>query len=290
MTVTYHNPFSLDPDRSAIWEMLVERDTKAFVAGDWSQVEGDFLPDAFFAVDGRMRCNPDSWRLGLSSLEQYRASWEEQSEAMRDLVANLESGLYEATTLRDIEVADGRALAHKKLDAQMRRKDGNTLSFHWQTLYMCRKIGDRWKITGFIGYLPSPMDGVVAGPAKELPQRAGQHATAGPYSPVLVVRPGSLVVTSGQGALAPDGSVVGGTVEEQTRATLENCAQQLDAAGCSFRDVFKVNVYLAEVTDWDAFNRVYSKVLPAPLPARTTVGTCLLDGLLVEIEMWAVRP
>jgi enamine deaminase RidA (YjgF/YER057c/UK114 family) len=287
---TYRNPFDLDVDRREIWEMVVERDTKAFVAGDWSLVEEDFLPDAFFAVDGRMRSNPDSWRLGLSSLEEYRASWLEQSEAMRDLVANLESGIYEVTTLRDIEVVQDRALAHKKLDGQMRRKDGGTLSLHWQTLYMCRKNNGRWKITGFIGYLPHPMGGVAPGPAKELPEQATQHDTAGPYSPVLVLRPASLAVISGQAALAQDGSVLGNGIEEQTRATLHNCARQLETAGCTFRDVFKVNVYLADPDDWEAFNGVYSSAFPHPLPVRTTVGARLLNGLLVEIEMWAVKP
>jgi len=27
----------------------------------------------------------------------------------------------------------------------------------WQTLYYCREHEARWKISGFIGYLPNPM-------------------------------------------------------------------------------------------------------------------------------------
>jgi hypothetical protein len=160
--IMYRTPFPADPDRAEIWDMLVERDTRAFVAGDWSLVAGDFLAESFFAVDGRLRSNPDSWRLGLGSLGEYRLSWLEQSEAMRDHVTDLEAGLLEATTLRDIEIEADRALAHKKFDGQVRRHDGGIVPLHWQSLYMCRKVAAGWKVTGFIGYLPNPMGGATA--------------------------------------------------------------------------------------------------------------------------------
>jgi|SRR5579875_15147 len=153
----YRNPFPADPDRGAIWDMLVERDIRAFVAGDWSQVAGDFLAESFFAVDGRGRANPDSWRLGLGSLDQYRLSWLEQSESMRGVADDLEGQLYDATTLRDIEIEGDRALAHKKFDGQVSRRDGEIMPMRWQTLYMCRRMGAEWKLAGFIGYLPNPM-------------------------------------------------------------------------------------------------------------------------------------
>lgn len=287
----YRNPFPADPDRAEIWEMLVERDTRAFVAGDWSQIAADFLADAFFAVDGRMRANPDSWRLGLRSLDEYRLSWLEQSEAMRDLIVNLETGLYEATTLRDIEIEEDRALAHKKFDGQVRRQDNGIVVLHWQSLYMCRKVPAGWKVAGFIGYLPNPMGGVEpALPAKQVPEGAAEHPGAGPYSPVLTVHAGRIAVISGQAATGPGGTVDGDMIEEQTRVTLDNCARQLASAGCTLRDVFKVNAYLADAALWEAFNTVYREVMPAPLPVRTTVAAGLLDGFLVEIEMWAVRP
>jgi 2-iminobutanoate/2-iminopropanoate deaminase len=60
-------------------------------------------------------------------------------------------------------------------------------------------------------------------------------------------------------------------------------------AGCSFDDVFKVNVYLTDLSIWDRFNVVYRELMPEPRPVRTAVGTKLLPGLLVEIEMWAVK-
>ena len=78
-------------------------------------------------------------------------------------------------------------------------------------------------------------------------------------------------------------------MEEQAEATLENCRRQLASAGCDFSDVFKVNVYLADVAEWARFNAVYAKTMPAPQPVRTAVQAVLLEGFRVEIEMWAVK-
>ena len=89
---------------------------------------------------------------------------------------------------------------------------------------------------------------------KFVPAGAAQHKTAGPYSPVLEVQADRLVVISGQVAVDPDGNILGDTIEEQTRATLENCRRQLETAGCTFHDVFKVNAYMADVNEWDRFN------------------------------------
>ncbi len=126
-------------------------------------------------------------------------------------------------------------------------------------------------------------------PLKSRPKNARQHVTAGPYSPVLEVDAQRLVVLSGQVAVDLDGNVVGATIEEQTAATLSNCAGHLAAAGCTLADVFKVNIYLKDLGDWARFNAVYEKLMEEPLPARTAVQAVLLPGFLVEIEMWAVK-
>lgn len=126
-------------------------------------------------------------------------------------------------------------------------------------------------------------------PLKRRPRDARQHSTAGPYSPVLVIEPQRLVVISGQVALDMAGRIAGETVEAQAEATLANCARQLASAGCGFADVFKVNIYLADLADWARFNRVYESRFAEPRPVRTAVQAGLLPGLLVEIEMWAVK-
>jgi len=118
--------------------------------------------------------------------------------------------------------------------------------------------------------------------------RSEQHVTAGPYTPVLKIsRDADLVLISGQAPLDLAGRVIGDTIEEQARVTLENCRKQLAAAGADFSNVFKVNVYLTDLADWPRFNVVYREIMPQPFPARTAIGCALLDEFQVEIEMWA---
>jgi 2-iminobutanoate/2-iminopropanoate deaminase len=126
-------------------------------------------------------------------------------------------------------------------------------------------------------------------PLKMRPGDARQHITAGPYSPVLEIDARRLVVISGQVAIDMGGEVIGSTIEEQTRATLDNCATQLASAGCTLGDVFKVNVYLTDLGHWARFNAIYAEMMAEPLPVRTAVQAMLLPGFLVEIEMWAVK-
>jgi 2-iminobutanoate/2-iminopropanoate deaminase len=126
-------------------------------------------------------------------------------------------------------------------------------------------------------------------PLKSRPKNARQHVTAGPYSPVLEVDARHLVVISGQVAVDLEGHVVGESIEDQTLATLRNCAGHLATAGCSLSDVFKVNIYLTDLGHWARFNAVYEGLMPPPLPVRTAVQAVLLPGYLVEIEMWAVK-
>ena len=92
---------------------------------------------------------------------------------------------------------------------------------------------------------------------------------------------------SGQGPLDRDGSVIGSTIDEQTRLTIDNCLKRLEAEGAGLSDVFKVNAYLADLDDWPQFNTAYAECMPQALPVRTTVGAKLLLGMKVELEMWA---
>ena len=95
------------------------------------------------------------------------------------------------------------------------------------------------------------------------------------------------MVISGQAAIDGDGNIKGDSIETQTIFTLQNCSKSLESAGCKLQDVFKVNVYMKDLGQWERFNQVYRKYFLSPLPVRTAVQTGLLPGLLVEIELWA---
>ena len=109
-----------------------------------------------------------------------------------------------------------------------------------------------------------------------------------PYSPVVVS--GDHVFTAGQVAFDADGATVEGGIEEQTRQVFANLRLCLEAAGCSFDDVVKVNAFLTDLGSFEAYNAVYSEMFSEPFPARTTVQAGLAPGLLVEIEAIARRP
>lgn len=153
------NPFPNDPDRSQIWTMLVERDIAAFVAADWTMVAGDFIGEGFMGIDGKKAANPDEWRISFPSLEAYRDEWLRQARHSQtlDYAEDVLEGIHRATTLADIEIKGDVAIAHKKFNGEIRLRDGGKDVLHWQTLYFCRKVGGRWKLTGFAGYLPYAM-------------------------------------------------------------------------------------------------------------------------------------
>lgn len=155
----YTNPFPIDSDRYYLWQMLVERDIEAFLTGDWSLVEDDFLADSFTAIDAQRDPNPDNWRLSFTTLADYRASWLEQSADMRAKVQvdMLRAGIINATNMDEIEVKENSALLHKKFQGEVIADDGEVIDMQWQTLYQCKRVNGQWKIAGFVGYLPYPL-------------------------------------------------------------------------------------------------------------------------------------
>ena len=287
------NPFQYtNPDKAAIWEMLVDRDIRAFCSADWTMVQNDFIEEGFMGVDGQKISDPDQWRLSFPDLESYKSEWMRQANLSNETEWQDDpvTAFLALTTLEEIEINGSAAVAHKKFNGPITRSDGTLEHLQWQTLYRCRKINDRWKIAGFTGYLPYPLgDQKKNKMKKNVPAGASQHVTAGPYSPVLEIEASKLVVISGQAALDSAGNVLGETIEEQTVATLENCKRQLATAGCGMDDVFKVNVFLTDLDLWPRFNEVYKTYFPDPKPVRTAVQTPLLMTFLVEIELWAVK-
>lgn len=139
--------------------MLVDRDIAAFIAGDWSMVSGDFDEAAFIGIDAKRSDNPDGWQLTFPTLQLYRDEWLRQARdfAGQAFAEDPASAIFRATDLTEIDIAGDRALARKKFDGTIKRADGGQDRLNWQTLYQCRKAGNRWLITGFTGYLPYPM-------------------------------------------------------------------------------------------------------------------------------------
>jgi 2-iminobutanoate/2-iminopropanoate deaminase len=111
----------------------------------------------------------------------------------------------------------------------------------------------------------------------------------GPYSQAIVA--GDLVFTSGQIPLDPKTQeMVKGDARAQAERVMENLRSVLDAAGVSFGQVVKTNIFLVDLGDFAAVNEVYGKRFASAPPARSTVQVAALPkGARVEIEMIAVR-
>lgn len=110
----------------------------------------------------------------------------------------------------------------------------------------------------------------------------------GPYSQAVISN--GFVFVSGQIPIDPKNSkLVEGGIEEQTVQVLENIKKILEAINLTLKDVVKTSVFLSNFDDFQSFNRVYNKYFEKISPARTTVQSGLMKGLLVEMDVIAQK-
>jgi 2-iminobutanoate/2-iminopropanoate deaminase len=100
------------------------------------------------------------------------------------------------------------------------------------------------------------------------------------------IRIGNLVFVSGQGAHDPKThKVVPAPFPNQVRQCLDNVKSVLDLAGSSLDRVVKCTVFLTDIANFDAMNKVYHEFFPSDPPARSTMAVKDLPGESpVEIE------
>ena len=108
----------------------------------------------------------------------------------------------------------------------------------------------------------------------------------GPYSQAVKVN--GLVFTSGQIAINPaTGNVEAQGIEAQTEQVCENLKNVLEAAGSSPGKAVKTVCFLADMSDFAAFNAVYGKYFTSK-PARSCVAVKTLPkNVSVEVEVIA---
>ncbi|HEX7904137.1 MAG TPA: Rid family detoxifying hydrolase [Chitinophagaceae bacterium] len=114
------------------------------------------------------------------------------------------------------------------------------------------------------------------------PDRDASFVT-GAYSDGVVVN--GFLFVSGQAAVDfKTSQFILGTIEEETHRTLRNIEAIVKKAGASMEDVVKCTVHLADINEFDRYNKIYAEYFPGIKPARTTVQSVLAEGLKVEID------
>ena len=109
-------------------------------------------------------------------------------------------------------------------------------------------------------------------------------AAIGPYS--QAVRWGNVIYVSGQIPIDPStGAFAGEDIAAQTRQSLTNIKNILEAEGLDLSRVVKTTVMLQDIADFAAMNVVYAEFFTAPYPARAAYQVAALPkGARVEIE------
>ncbi len=104
------------------------------------------------------------------------------------------------------------------------------------------------------------------------------------------IRAGDFVFLTGQIPFKDGTPMVTGSIEEQTRAVLEDIKKTLADADCTLSDVVKAMVWLTDRADFPGFNAVYGEYFPDRPPARSAVVNDLLVDVRVEVEVVAYKP
>jgi 2-iminobutanoate/2-iminopropanoate deaminase len=118
----------------------------------------------------------------------------------------------------------------------------------------------------------------------------GAPKAAGPYS--HAVKSNGLIFLSGQTPIDPNtGTLVEGSIGDQTRRCLDNLAVVAAAAGASLDDAVRMGIYVTEISTFKEVNEAYGSYFASDPPARSTIGVAALPlGADVEIDAILAEP
>src|SRR6266496_4654094 len=111
----------------------------------------------------------------------------------------------------------------------------------------------------------------------------------GPYSHVAKV--GGLITIGGTAGVNPvTGQLAGKEIGSQTRQILDSFQVMLESVGSDLAHVVHINIFLSEMSDFDAMNAAYVEKMGDHRPARTVIGVRELPkpGVLLTMNLTAV--
>ncbi|HEY2811682.1 MAG TPA: RidA family protein [Rhabdochlamydiaceae bacterium] len=112
----------------------------------------------------------------------------------------------------------------------------------------------------------------------------------GPYSQAVSF--GQFLFVSGQIPIHPQsGKIIEHAIEGQTRQVLQNIEAILDAAGLTWENVIKTEIYVKDIGDFQTINAIYSEKFPHAIkPARQLMQVAKLPlDSLIEISCIAIK-
>lgn len=117
----------------------------------------------------------------------------------------------------------------------------------------------------------------------------GTEAIYESYKFSQAVVAGGRVDVAGQVGLGPDLSIPD-DVEDQARNAFQNLKRVLEAAGSSLENVTQLTMYLTDIADSAAVNKVFAEFFPERYPARTVVqvAALVLPQLKLEVQASAI--
>jgi len=126
-------------------------------------------------------------------------------------------------------------------------------------------------------------------PPKQIHSTTDVYPAIGPYS--QMVQAGNLYFLAGVIPLNKAGNAVqGATIEEQTRLVLDYIGATLKSQGMSFDNVVMSNVYMKDLNEFAAMNKVYAEYFKSAAPARATVEVARLPrDVKIEIAVIASK-
>jgi 2-iminobutanoate/2-iminopropanoate deaminase len=150
-----------------------------------------------------------------------------------------------------------------------------------------------WGVFGFLLLALLPSASFGSEPAGDSLTYCPASMANGMHLPFSdAVKLGNILFVSGQiGTVPGTRQLVKGGIDAEARQALENIKAILIRNGTSLDHVAKCTVFLADIGEWEAFNRVYVSYFGSHLPARSAMAASgLVLGARVEIECIALVP
>ncbi len=105
----------------------------------------------------------------------------------------------------------------------------------------------------------------------------------GPY--VQAVKSNGMVYVSGQLGIDVAAGGLADGVEAQAHCSMKNLGEILKAAGSGYKNVVKTTIFLKNMNDFAAVNKIYESYFGEGFPARSCIEVAKLPlGGLVEVE------